>query len=64
MNSVQIVFLIFILLPVILSPIVDFVTFKIKKLLWTPWYEAILELYVLEMIIFVLVATFVLLGAE
>ena len=63
MNSVQIVFLIFLLLPVIFSFIVDYVTFKIQKPFWISWYEAILPLYMLEMIIFVLVATFVLLGA-
>lgn len=63
MNSLQIGFLIFILLPLILSPVVDFMTFKIKKAIWVSWHEAILPLYMLEMIIFVLVATFVLLGA-
>lgn len=63
MNSVQIGFLIFLLLPVIFSFIVDFMTFKIQKPFWISWYEAIIPLYMLEMIIFVLVATFVLLGA-
>lgn len=63
MNSLQIGFLIFLLLPLILSPIVDFITFKIQKPFWISWYEAIIPLYMLEMIIFVLVATFVLLGA-
>lgn len=63
MNSLQIGFLIFLLLPVIFSFIVDYVTFKIQKPFWISWYEAILPLYMLEMIIFVLVATFVLLGA-
>ena len=63
MNSLQILFLIFLLLPLILSPIVDFVTLKIQKPFWIAWYEAVFLLYMLEMIIFVLVATFVLLGA-
>ena len=63
MNSLQIGFLIFLLLPVVFSFIVDFITFKIQKPFWISWYEAILPLYMLEMIIFVLVATFVLLGA-
>lgn len=63
MNSLQIGFLIFLLLPVIFSFIVDFMTFKIQKPFWIAWYEAILPLYMLEMIIFVLLATFVLLGA-
>ena len=63
MNSLQIGFLIFLLLPVVFSFIVDFMTFKIQKPCWISWYEAILPLYMLEMIISVLVATFVLLGA-
>ena len=63
MNSLQIGFLIFLLLPVIFSFIVDFVTFKIQKPFWISWYEAILQLYMLEMVILALVATFVLLGA-
>ena len=63
MNSLQIGFLIFLLLPVVFSFIVDFITFKIQKPFWISWYEAIITLYMLEIIIFVLVATFVLLGA-
>lgn len=63
MNSLQIGFLIFLLLPLILSPIVDFMTYKIKGAIYISWYEAIIPLYMLEMIISVLVATFVLLGA-
>ena len=63
MNSLQVGFLIFLLFPVIFSFVVDYMTFKIKKFIWISWYEAILPLYMLEMIIFVLVATFVLLGA-
>lgn len=62
MNSLQIGFLIFLLLPLILSPVVDVVTYRSKKFLWITWYEAILPLYVLEMIIFVLVAAFVMMG--
>ena len=63
MNSHQIEFIIFILLPIILSPIVDVVTYKSKKTaLWITWPEAILTLYMLEIIILALVATFVLLG--
>lgn len=63
MNSYQIGFLIFILLPLILSPIVDVVTFKSKKAtFWITWPEAMIQLYMLEIIIFVLVATFVMLG--
>lgn len=61
MNSLQIVFLIFLLLPVIFSFIVDFVTFR-KGGLWTTWYEAIVPLYMLEIIISVLVAVLVILG--
>ena len=62
MNSYQIGFLIFILLPLALSPIVDVVTFRSKKALWTTWYEAIIPLYMIETIISVLVAVFVMLG--
>ena len=63
MNSLQIGFLIFILLPLILSPIVDVVTFKSKKFaLWITWSEAILPLYMLEMIILALVEAFVMMG--
>lgn len=63
MNSLQIGFLIFILLPLILSPIVDVVTFKSKKFaLWITWSEAILPLYMLEMIILALAAAFVMMG--
>lgn len=40
--------------------VVDVVTCRIKKFIWIAWYEAIM----LEMIVFVLVATFVLLGAS
>lgn len=61
MNSAQIGFLIFLLLPVIFSFIVDFMTYK-KGGLWTTWYEAIIPLYMLEMIILALVAAFVMLG--
>lgn len=63
MNSLQIGFLIFLLLPVILSFIVDVVTFKSKKAsLWITWPEAILPLYMLEMIILALAAAFVMMG--
>lgn len=62
MNSLQIGFLIFILLPLILSPIVDIVTYRSKKTLWTTWDEAIIPLYMIEIIISVLVAIFVMLG--
>lgn len=62
MNSAQIWFLIFLLLPVIFSFIVDFMTFKIQKPFWISWYEAIIPLYILEIIILAFVATFVLLG--
>lgn len=62
MNSLQIGFLIFLLLPVVFSFIVDFMTFKIKGAMWISWYEAIIPLYMLEIIISVLVATFFWLG--
>lgn len=62
MNSAQIGFLIFLSLPVIFSFIVDFMTFKIQKPFWISWYEAIIPLYMLEIIISVLVATFFWLG--
>ena len=62
MNVYQIEFLIFILLPIILSPIVDVVTYRSKKYLWITWSEAIIPLYMLEIIISVLVAIFVSLG--
>lgn len=62
MNSAQIGFLIFILLPLVLSPIVDVVTYRSKKALWITWSEAIIPLYMIETIILVLVATFVILG--
>ena len=62
MNSYQTVFLIFILLPIILSPIVDFVTDRIKNVIWIAWHESIILMYMLEMIIIVLVAIFVMLG--
>ena len=63
MNSAQIGFLIFILLPVILSFIVDFVTFRSKKAsLWITWPEAVIPLYMLEMIILALVLAFVMMG--
>lgn len=62
MNSSQVGFLIFLLLPVIFSFIVDFMTFKTQKPFWISWYEAIIPLYMIEIIISVLVATFVLLG--
>ena len=62
MNSYQIEFLIFILLPLVLSPVVDVVTFRSKKFLWITWCEAIIPLYMIETIISVLVATFVMLG--
>lgn len=62
MNSYQIEFLIFILLPIIISPIVDVVTYRSKKYLWITWSEAIILLYMLEMIILAFVVTFVWLG--
>ena len=63
MNSLQIGFLIFLLLPVIFSFIVDFVTFRSKKTaFWITWPEAIIPLYMLEMIILALVAAFVMMG--
>lgn len=63
MNSTQIGFLIFILLPIVISPIVDVVTFRSKKsALWITWPEAIIQRYMIETISLVLVATFVILG--
>ena len=63
MNSAQIGFLMFILLPLVISPIVDIVTYRSKKsALWITWPEAIIQLYMIETIILVLVATFVILG--
>lgn len=62
MNSAQIGFLIFILLPIVLSPIVDVVTYRSKKYLCITWPEAVIPLYLLEIIISLLVATFVMLG--
>lgn len=63
MNSTQIGFLIFILLPLVLSPIVDVVTYRSKKIaLWITWPEAIIQLYMIETIILVLVAAFVMMG--
>ena len=62
MNSYQIEFLIFILLPIIISPIVYVVTYRSKKYLWITWSEAIILLYMLEMIILAFVVTFVWLG--
>lgn len=63
MNSTQIGFLIFILLPIVLSPIVDVVTYRSKKAsLWITWPEAMIQLYMIETIILVLVAAFVMMG--
>lgn len=62
MNIYQIGFLIFILLPIVISPIVDVVTYRSKKSLWITWCEAIIPLYMLEMIILALVAAFVMMG--
>lgn len=63
MNSAQIGFLIFILLPIVLSPIVDVVTYRSKKVsFWITWPEAIIQLYMIEITILLLVATFVILG--
>lgn len=62
MNSHQIEFLIFILLPIVISPIVDVVTYRSKKFLWITWCEAIVPLYMIEAIISVLVVVFVRLG--
>lgn len=63
MNSAQIGFLIFLLLPVIFSFIVDVVTLRSKKAsFWITWSEAILPLYMLEMIILALAAAFVMIG--
>ena len=62
MNSAQIGFLMFILLPLVISPIVDVVTYRSKKALWITWSEAIIPLYMLEIIISVFVAAFVALG--
>lgn len=63
MNSTQIGFLIFILLPLVLSPIVDVLTYRSKKIsLWITWPEAMIQLYMIETIILVLVAAFVMMG--
>lgn len=63
MNSTQMGFLIFILLPLVLSPIVDVVTYRSKKVsLWITWPEAMIQLYMIETIILVLVAAFIMLG--
>lgn len=62
MNSYQTVFLIFVLLPIIISPMVDFVTYRIENFIWIAWHEVIVPLYMIETIIFVLVAIFVILG--
>ena len=62
MNSHQMEFVIFIFLPIVLSPIVDVVTYRSKKFLWITWCEAIVPLYMIEAIISVLVVVFVRLG--
>lgn len=62
MNSYQIVFLIFILLPPIVSIVIDKLSYRDKEANWICWSDSIVSLYILETIIFVLVAIFVMLG--
>lgn len=62
MNSYQIAFLAFMLLPPILSIALDKLSNRIKGLGWIEWYEIIIAFYLLGTIIALIVKTYLILG--
>lgn len=62
MNSYQIVFLIFILLPPIVSIAIDKISYRVKEAIWIGWYDSIVSLYILEITIVALIYIYFMLG--
>lgn len=62
MNSYQIVFLIFILLPPIVSIAIDKISYRVKEAIWIGWSDSIVSLYILEIIIVALIYIYFMLG--
>lgn len=63
MNSYQMVFLIFVFLPPVLSIVVYNLTNRIDKLNWIDWSDIVVIIYILESVVFVLVSIYNILGA-
>ena len=62
MNKSQMVFLMFVFLPLILSIVIDVSTSHIKKFSWTKWSESVLPLYLLALGALGLVLIYIFLG--
>ena len=62
MNSYQIVFFIFILIPPIVSIAIEKLSDRVNGVIWTKWSDSILPLYLLEILIVLLIKLYLLLG--
>ena len=62
MNSYQIAFLVFILLPPIVSIAIDKLSYRVKEATWIVWTDSIVSLYILEIIIVALMYIYFMLG--
>nr|DAD70551.1 MAG TPA: hypothetical protein [Siphoviridae sp. ctcPV5] len=62
MNVYQMGFLIFLFLPLVLSIVIDILTFHIKKLRWIKWLDSVLPFYLLALCISGLALIYIFLG--
>lgn len=62
MNKYQIVFLIFVFLPPVLSIVLDITTMNIKKLRWIKFYDSVLPIYLLSWLILAITLIYIILG--
>ena len=62
MNVFQMVFVIFVLLPPILSILIDELTNRINGLRWVAWHESILMIYLVEVMFTGLMLMYLVLG--
>jgi hypothetical protein len=62
MNSAQIVFLVFVFMPPILSILIDRLTGRINDLRLVKWSESILVMYLVEIVMIGLMLLYLLLG--
>lgn len=62
MNVFQMVFVIFVLLPPILSILIDKITNRINSLRWVKWSDSIIMMYLFEVMITGLMLMYLVLG--
>lgn len=62
MNSVQIVFLVFVFLPPTLSISIDKLTGRMNSLRWVKWSDSILIMYLVEIMITSVLLMYLVLG--